>query len=260
MRQALEYAYRYLYAVSGGIRLFTVGPFVPRHRRVLNDVARHFGYREPGAPDPVLPQVELAELVPADVCVQLREPVASDGNVTLYELLAIASITKHLAPAAAFEIGTYNGRTAVNIAANSPADSVTYTLDLPASGLADARLPLDPRELQFVQKPVSGELIASAGAGLRIEQLYGDSGTFDFSPYRGRTDLVFIDGSHSYEYVLNDSQRALEMLRPGGVALWHDYAGFPGVTRALNELYGRGGVWAGLRHIRHGSVVYLRPE
>ncbi len=259
MKHVFEFAYRYAYALASGVVLYTAGPFVHRHRRLLSDVARHFGYREPGAQPPALPAVELAELVPPKTCVQLREPEARDGNVSLLELFAIAGVTKCVRPAAAFEIGTFNGRTTLNLAANAPEGSVTYTLDLPAAGLADASLPLEPRERKWVRKPVSGELIAAAGQGLRIEQLYGDSATFDFTPYRGAMDLVFVDGAHGYEYVLSDSARALEMLRePGGVILWHDYAGFPGVTRALNELYRGGGVWSGLRHLRGTSLAYLR--
>ena len=35
-------------------------------------------------------------------------------------------------------------------------------------------------------------------------------------------DLVFVDGAHSYDYVKNDTEKGLEMLRPGGVIAWHD--------------------------------------
>jgi hypothetical protein len=39
--------------------------------------------------------------------------------------------------------------------------------------------------------------------------------------------------------VVSDSEKALELVKPGGLVLWHDYAGpghSPGVFRALNEL------------------------
>ncbi len=50
-------------------------------------------------------------------------------------------------------------------------------------------------------------------------------------------DLVFVDGCHHYEFVLCDSQNALNMISPDGVVIWHDYASYePGVVRALNEL------------------------
>jgi hypothetical protein len=48
-----------------------------------------------------------------------------------------------------------------------------------------------------------------------------------------------VDGSHAYSYVRSDSRKALEMVAPGGLILWHDYRGMfkpRGVYRALNEL------------------------
>jgi predicted O-methyltransferase YrrM len=35
-------------------------------------------------------------------------------------------------------------------------------------------------------------------------------------------DLVFVDGAHSADYVKNDSEKGWEMLRSGGVLVWHD--------------------------------------
>jgi hypothetical protein len=71
--------------------------------------------------------------------------------------------------------------------------------------------------------------------------LFGDSKAFDESRYQGECDLVFVDGSHAFSYVMNDSRKALRMVRSGGLVLWHDYrdvrAGETrGVFEALNEL------------------------
>jgi predicted O-methyltransferase YrrM len=72
----------------------------------------------------------------------------------------------------------------------------------------------------------------------KIIQLFGDTARFDFSPYFGKMDMVFIDGAHTYEYLLNDTKIARKLLKDKGVILWHDYAGdWPGVTKALNKLY-----------------------
>jgi len=40
---------------------------------------------------------------------------------------------------------------------------------------------------------------------------------------RGPFDLIFIDGSHYYEYVKSDTQNALGCLTAGGLVVWHDY-------------------------------------
>jgi hypothetical protein len=72
-------------------------------------------------------------------------------------------------------------------------------------------------------------------------------------------DFVFVDGSHSYEYVLNDSRHALKLIRNGkGVILWHDYGTFwKGVKKALDELYLGGNEFKGLRQIEGTSLVCL---
>jgi hypothetical protein len=51
-----------------------------------------------------------------------------------------------------------------------------------------------------------------------------NSQTFDFSPYEGRIDLVFVDGDHSYEGVRSDTRSAYRLLRNDeSVIVWHDY-------------------------------------
>ena len=99
---------------------------------------------------------------------------------------------------------------------------------------------------------------AKAKSG-KIVQLYGDSGTFDFSPYSGHVDLMFVDGAHSYEYVLSDSDAAHRMVKPGGLILWHDYDSrwFPGVTRALNQLQAQDARFTGIRHIENTALCFM---
>jgi predicted O-methyltransferase YrrM len=40
---------------------------------------------------------------------------------------------------------------------------------------------------------------------------------------RASADLVFVDGDHSFDAVLADSRSAFDLIRPGGVVVWHDY-------------------------------------
>ncbi len=74
----------------------------------------------------------------------------------------------------------------------------------------------------------------------------------------GACDLVFVDGSHALSYVLSDSRKALRLVRPGGLVLWHDYRGpmLPGVYEGLNQLARE----LLLVHIAGTSLVaYRRP-
>jgi len=93
-------------------------------------------------------------------------------------------------------------------------------------------------------------------AARKITQLFGDSATFDFSPYRA--ELIFVDASHAYDYVRNDSAKALALLADSrGVIVWHDYGEWPGVTRALDELAKSDARFAKLRWIRGTTLAVL---
>jgi hypothetical protein len=69
--------------------------------------------------------------------------------------------------------------------------------------------------------------------------------------------MAFIDGSHAYEYVLNDSEKVFAIMRGQGLILWHDYTNWPGVWTALNELYQKDARFKGVRHIGGTSIAML---
>ncbi|MBA3889044.1 MAG: class I SAM-dependent methyltransferase [Gemmatimonadaceae bacterium] len=203
---------------------------------------------------PTLPTVGPDELTSDGTPISLFGLEPRDGNVSLLEVTVLSRLVREHAPMAIFEIGTFDGRTTLNLAANAPDDAVVYTLDLPAN--KPTAYALAPADYHFVNKPASGARLAGTPYAARVTQLYGDSATFDFSPYRA--EFVFVDGSHAYEYVMSDSMRALELVGSGpGVIVWHDYAGWDGVTRALHELAATDPRFASLRWIRGTSLVLL---
>jgi len=70
----------------------------------------------------------------------------------------------------------------------------------------------------------------------RIEQLFGNSLEFDFSPYERSIDFVFVDAAHDYPHGFADSRTALRLVSPGGVVLWHDFnERFPGLVLGIIE-------------------------
>jgi len=87
-----------------------------------------------------------------------------------------------------------------------------------------------------------------------------DSKSFDDQPYASSFSLIFVDGSHAQSYVESDSRKALSMLAPGGICIWHDYRGprrARGVFAALNELAKE----IPLRHVKDTSfVIYQKPK
>lgn len=170
--------------------------------------------------------------------IDVRVIDAVDGNVSERELITICRLLRSIQPAKLFEIGTFDGRTTLNMAVNAAPGAVVHTLDLPRSEISAAASRIHAHEIVYADKPQSGQRFRGTDAEQSIVQLYGDSGTFDFTAFYGAIDFVFIDASHTFEYVVNDSLHALRMLKPagGGTIVWHDYGRWDGVTAALNQL------------------------
>lgn len=158
-----------------------------------------------------------------------------DRSLPYAEAYVLAQLVRQLRPGRLFEIGTYTGAGSRILLQNAAPQAHLFTLDLPLAGdsmhLSGLSLdpPTDPGEVgrEFRDAPIAG----------RITQLWGDSATFDFTPYWGSIDLVFVDGAHSYDYVKSDSAAAVRLLAPGGVIVWDDCARhFPGLVLALDEV------------------------
>ena len=164
---------------------------------------------------------------------------ASFGNIRPTEAQVLATLTAYLKPKKVFEIGTYNGFSTLHFEQNILDDSLIYTLDLPKDKM-DIALKNDlieaHRDIQNINMNEQRYFYAG-NPHSKIVELFGDSKNFDFSPYHGKMDFVFIDANHSYAYVKSDTQNAFQMLSPGGVILWHDYDFIhPAVFKLVNEI------------------------
>jgi predicted O-methyltransferase YrrM len=160
----------------------------------------------------------------------------SDGEAWILSVLAKKASTL-------FEFGTCTGKTAYLWSRNAPADARIVTLTLAPtqrdSYHTDAADDAKDVEFALAESDFTEFLYTGTPEETRITQLYGDSKQFDETPYVGWADVVFVDGSHAESYVRSDSEKAMRIVKPGGLVLWHDYAGprhAPGVFHALNEL------------------------
>lgn len=249
----------WLFGAASAAYLFGAGWWKWKNRAAIVELCRHFGYNYDTQEPNELPQVAASALAPSSSLLDVREIDAVDGNVSERELVTICRLVRSTAPHDVFEFGTFDGRTTLNIAANSPQDARVLTLDLPREGIAESAAPIHAHEVRYADKSESGGRFKSSDVAGKIEQLYGDSGTFDFAPYYNRCDFVFVDASHTYEYVVNDSLHAIQMLRDGhGTILWHDYSRWDGVTRALNELKRIDPRFANLQWIEGTTLGYLK--
>lgn len=198
----------------------------------------------------------LSDIFPGIAETEIRVKYAPHmGGTSPSDLMALAQIAKFVQCKNIFEIGTFRGLTTYHLALNSAEKTHVWTLDLPHSAISQAKFELT--DLQFINKPLSGELFLHTEMAAKITQLLGDSATFDFGPYQRSMDLVYVDGGHSFEYAMADSHTARRLLAPGGLVLWHDYPTYPGVWRCLEDL---AAAWPGsLLWIEDTSLVLWRP-
>ena len=136
-----------------------------------------------------------------------------------------------------------------------------FTLDLKPE--METVYSLEDGERHMVEKEMSGSRIekyrkSNSTTTKKIHQLFGDSAKFDFSPYYNSCSLVFVDGSHAYDYALSDTKQAIKMVKQGGAIIWHDYGIWKGVTKALEEIERKEKM--GLKNIRGTSLVYWKNE
>lgn len=120
-----------------------------------------------------------------------------------------------------FEFGTCTGKNTYLWVRNSAFDARVIALTLgkdqhanytAAKGDDKSAIDQELAELRFDSFLYSGTPVE-----YKITQLFSDSKRFDETPYLRRCDLIFIDGSHAYSYVKNDTEKALRMLRDGGM-------------------------------------------
>jgi predicted O-methyltransferase YrrM len=195
----------------------------------------------PEAVDPVLRPGPFGPTRDTEVAFIGRGPYVVDGGTSDAEAWILAVLAKRARRM--FEFGTCTGKTAYLWARNASPDARVVTVTLAPDHLGDYTQEAtdDPMDVQFALKESSHTafLYSDSPVASKVEQLFADSKALDVSRWAGNCDLVFVDGSHAYSYVVSDSAKALELVAPGGLVLWHDYAGprhASGVYRALNEL------------------------
>ncbi len=180
--------------------------------------------------DTLIPSVDVWKLFPGidTTEVSMGRLLPDEGSsVTFREMVVLCSILRLERAHTVFEIGTSLGVTSFNLALNLPEDGVLFTLDLPTVEAGQASIAtahevsISDRKMIFTARE-SRRFLGSAVES-KVNQLYGDSATFDYTPYEGQCDVVFVDGAHSSAYVVSDTEAAFRLVRPGGLVLWHDY-------------------------------------
>src|SRR4051812_2125662 len=150
--------------------------------------------------DPIFARGELGPTIRAETVhiggTDLHRIVGATSDAEAWMLSALAKRAHVM-----FEFGTATGRTAYLWARNSPPDARVVTMTLPSNGAdryqreigdatSDVRNAI--QESRFSTFYYSGTDVER-----KVTQLLGDSKTLDESPWVGKCDLVFVDGSHA---------------------------------------------------------------
>lgn len=252
----------YLYYFKNIFLLGTINIFLNRKKFkefsvTVNDFKANYNLLEKSK---YLKQVDLYDLLGENYTnkIKIENWKYKQGNVSLYELYCICSLSNYLNPANVFEIGTFDGNTTFHIAINTTDTTVINTLDLPPAELETTALKLDAGDAQLIDKKGFriGQCFINTEASKKIKSNLSDSARFDFSGFHKNIDLFFVDGAHSYEYVEVDTKNAFNSVKDTGIILWHDYGNVLDVTEYLNDLSKSKPVF----RIKHTSLAFYAPS
>ncbi len=153
---------------------------------------------------------------------KLAETAASlaDGMTHSNDYLALGSVALARQPTTIFEIGTYLGVTSdffLSLLPEVRIVSIAYVSPFP-------RLFGQNFNNSELRRSEVGSAVKASNRN-RFIQLYGNSHKLlsddlltDFGPF----DLIFIDGDHSREGVIQDTELARSVLSEKGAICWHD--------------------------------------
>ena len=182
----------------------------------VNQLAAKLGFKEP---------------LSYPVCSQLK--LAIDWKMEIDDAPIFRYLYRNINPRRHLEFGTWQGAGAVFCLQESSA--TVWTISLPGGERnPDGSSAYDGDEGMNI-----GRLYREQGFGNRVCQIFCNSQKWDISNYpTDFFDSVLIDGAHDPQTIAADTTKALAVLRPGGVCLWHDFCPCPSVL--LNQQSSRG--------------------
>lgn len=177
-----------------------------------------------------LPEIAAESLSPSAQSVILPSgyPLFAGEDAPLSDLLFLLNLAKGRQVRRILEVGTYRARTTLALHLNCPeAKVVSY-------------------DIQQLDSEFRAQLAGQPQVDLRLGSFAAAATTLrSEAPY----DFIFVDGSHRVEDVVADSELAIGILAPQGVAVWHDYRYNGFATRELE-------VPEGLDRLRQKHAFY----
>lgn len=186
--------------------------------RVLEDEWSWQQYVEKNHRSQGLPVVTMEQLVKKET-ISLEPLTFLDGGSLPTDLMLLAGLAEEIGDCNYFEIGTWRGES-VSVVASRARQCHTLCLtdeEMRARGMHERAI----RTHRIFSEKLKN-----------VTQHRGDSRNFDFRSLDMKFDLVYIDGDHHYESVLNDTKKVFANLtHEGTTVVWHDYGFHPDRVR-----------------------------
>lgn len=134
-----------------------------------------------------------------------------DGGSLPTDLALLTGLAAGIRNCSYFEIGTWRGESAANLA--------RVTKDCYTLCLSDE---------EMRKRGLDDQMIRMHGMFSKdlpnVTHLRGDSRTFKYSSLKRKFDLIFIDGDHHYDFLLQDTKNVLKyLIHEKSIVVWHDY-------------------------------------
>jgi predicted O-methyltransferase YrrM len=161
-----------------------------------------------------LPMVSL-KAITGTIDFKLSPITFLDGGSLPTDLALLTGLASGIRDCRYFEIGTWRGESVANLARTAK-DCFTLCL-------SDEEMRKRGMDEQMIQ--MHGMFSKDLQ---NVTHLRGDSRTFNFSSLNKKFDLVFIDGDHHYDFLLQDTKNVLKYLvHDKSIVVWHDYGNNP---------------------------------
>lgn len=165
-----------------------------------------------------LPTIDICELFPG-FSETINNYTYLDGTSLPVDIMLLKSLARNFRNCAYLEIGSWRGESISNI--------YEVTADCTSVTLSEAEMKEKGKNAEYVK--AHGIFSKNLQALKSIEH---NSRTFDFGSLNKKFDLIFIDGDHSYEGVLNDTIKTMPLRRDSNsIIVWHDYGNSTEIVR-----------------------------
>ncbi|HNQ12223.1 MAG TPA: class I SAM-dependent methyltransferase [Bacteroidia bacterium] len=134
-----------------------------------------------------------------------------EGGSSILDLVLLQKVCSSIPNCHYLEIGTWRGESAAAVA---PYCKKVVTVNLGCDELKQAGMSDEYIKSQgFLSKNIN-----------HVEHIKANSLEYDFEKLNSKFDVIFIDGDHHYESVVNDTKKLLPLLRnENSIMVWHDY-------------------------------------